>query len=85
MVAALPSSIHSQLETEAYSAALLDLYDNQNESSAPALLSAKAVDEFIDCDDDDAFDYLFDESGANGAGSDVDLSVVLDELEIEFI
>ena len=68
---------------EAYSTALLDLYDNQNESSAPALLSAKVVDELIDFDDDDAFGYLFDKSGSNDDGSNVDLSVVLDELEIE--
>ena len=74
-----------QVLRQAHSSALLDLYDNQNDSDAPAALSAKAVDESI-AFDDDAFDFLFDDSDSDADdNSDIDLSIVLDELEVELI
>ena len=70
---------------QAHSSALLDLYDNQNEQLQPsAELSAPAIDAALYQDDE--FDFLFDESGSDSAdNSDVDLSVVLDELKLELL
>lgn len=76
----LPPSNHSTLE--AYSAALLDLYDNQNELDAPTALSAYPVDESLGFEND-SFDFLFDDSDSDADSSDVNLSAVLDELELE--
>ena len=76
----LPPSNHSTLE--AYSAALLDLYDNLNQSAALTALSFKAVDESLGFEND-SFDFLFDDSDSDADCSDVDLSAVLDELELE--
>ncbi|MBQ6616351.1 MAG: carboxypeptidase regulatory-like domain-containing protein [Thermoguttaceae bacterium] len=74
-----------QVLRQAHSSALLDLYDNQNQSDAPTALFAKAVDESLGFDDD-SFDFLFDESDSDADdSSDVDLSAVLDELELELI
>ena len=85
LVAPLSPSNNATLETEAYSAALLDLYDNQNESVTPEPLSAKAVDESIDLELN-SFDFLFEESDCDADdNSAVDLSAVLDELELELI
>ena len=69
---------------EVHSSALLDLYENQNELEPVDELSAPAIDEAIYQNDE--FDFLFDdlESDADDA-SNVDLSVVLDELELELI
>ena len=76
----LPPSNHSTLE--AYSAALLDLYDNLNQSAALTALSFKAVDESLGFEND-SFDFLFDDSDSDADCSDVNLSAVLDELELE--
>ena len=74
-----------QVLRQAHSSALLDLYDNQNDLDAPAALSVKAVDESIVIDDD-SFDFLFDDSDSDADdNSDVDLSAVLDELELKLI
>ncbi|MBQ3351048.1 MAG: right-handed parallel beta-helix repeat-containing protein [Thermoguttaceae bacterium] len=73
-----------QVLRQAHSSALLDLYDNQNQSDAPTALFAKAVDESIVIDD--SFDFLFDDLDSDSDdSSDVDLSAVLDELELELI
>ena len=84
-------TLNSQPEVEssmtllqAYSSALLDLYDNQNEQLQPSSeLSAPAIDAALYQDDE--LDFLFDETDSDSSdSSDVDLSVVLDELELEF-
>ena len=86
LIPATPAQEESvQTLCQAHSSALLDLYDNQNDSVTPEPLSAKAVDESI-AFDDDSFDFLFDESDRDADdNSDVDLSAVLDELELELI
>ena len=70
---------------QAHSSALLDLYDNQNGQLQPSgELSASAIDNALYQDDE--FDFLFDDSDSESAGSsDVDLSAVLDELDLELI
>ena len=69
---------------QALSSALLDLFDNQNKPASVNELSATAIDEALYQDDE--FDFLFDDSDSDSADdSDVDLSVVLDELELELI
>ena len=74
-----------QVLRQAHSSALLDLYDNQNDFVTQEPLSAKAVDESIVIDDN-SFDFLFDDLDSDADdSSDVDLSAVLDELELELI
>lgn len=86
LIPAPPTHTESvQALRQAHSSALLDLYDNQNEPVA-AELSAPAIDEALYQDDE--FDFLFDDSDLDAddnSDSSVDLSVVLDALELDLI
>lgn len=88
----LPQAQPAQAESvqtlrQAHSSALLDLYDNQTGELLPnEKLSAPAIDEALYQNGE--FDFLFDESDLDAddnSDSSVDLSAVLDELELELI